>query len=211
MRISLPLVGEENTYKDIKVLDAQECINMYYTYDANGKFPTAVLAFPGLSLFSEGLAGEKNVRTLFSLNERLFTIIDNKFIELNGSGERKETIGIINSIDGPVKIESNDYQLMITDGFAVFIYQLTDNEGRKKGDYFQAISAFGTIGAPVFSGPGSSNDLTVSGPYTGQTSTQYQVIITEEAVPNDKFKWSSDGGTTFVDNIEIDLLSIFSP
>lgn len=206
MRIDIPLVGESYKFKDLPNLDAQECINMYYMMDSTGKFPQAVLPFPGLKLFSAGIEGEKSVRILYRLNNRYFGVIDNQFIEFTSNGERLSTIGTLGTIEGRMSIIANENQLCLRDTLSTYIYQLVDQNGRKKGDFYQRTYSSATISKPVFSGQGSVNDLTASGTYTGNANTEYQVIITDETVPgihNDKFKWSSDAGTTFTGNVEI--------
>lgn len=205
MKTVFPFVGGAYKLSSIP-LDTQNCVNWYLTYDSKGKFPTALLPFPGLKLWSTGIAGEINVRTMFERNGHLYVVINDKLILFNTNGEREKTLGTLDSSTGRIKIISNDFQLFITNGLSGYIYQIFDNGERKKDDFFKMEIANFTISTPVFSGSGTLDDLLAGGTYTGTVPISYQVIIDSTDIAGrgfDTFKWSSDNGSTFTENIAI--------
>lgn len=194
MKVTIPFVGK--AYKlNSKNIDVQNCINWYLLYDETGKSPVSLMPFPGLTLFSNG-SSQKSVRALFELNKILYSIIDDGFYKVTTTGE-KNLLGTLKTSKGLVKIIANEYQLFLTDGHFAYVYQYSDNLTYKTGDFTTITKSSSSIDTATFTGTGL-NDLVSGGSFTGTESINYEVMIDDATSSPNTFKWSIDGGLTFI-------------
>lgn len=194
--VNIPFVGTAYKLNAVQ-LDAQTCINWYLTQDATGKYDTSLLPRPGLNSFSN-INGNQN-RGGFELNGVLYCVIDNTFytIDTNGTGS---SLGKLTSSSGPVKMIANGYQIFLTDGENAYVYQYKDSTARRAGTFLILSQMSSVIGVPVFLGTGL-NDMSALGSYTGTVNKNYVVVVDSIGTPGvtaDTFKWSMDGGLTYV-------------
>ncbi len=202
--MKIPLVGQAYNLKATQ-LDAQTCINWYLVNDSTGKESIAYYPDPGLELFTD-LSGS-SIRLLFELNDICYAIVDSSFYLVDGDGS-KHLLGNLLTSTGRCTIIPNDYQLMILDGFATYVYQFKDNGttttsletgvliySQPAGTFTTNINTSTSIGAVTFSGAGY-NDLKTSGTFTGIGSIFYKIEIDGVGTPN-TFKWSDNNGTTW--------------
>jgi len=211
MKTPIPFVG--GAYKMPAVdLDAQTCINLYPTRDQTGKYESALLPVRPLAVWSAANENEKEVRVLYSLNGKLYAVIDDSFILLSGNGARLKTLGTLKTSKGQVRIIANDFQLFLTDGQTSYTYQvksvgtLGTATYQAAGTFSENIASIATISTPVFSGSGNLNDMTAQGNYTGSSNKGYIVqidsISTDDDHP-DTFQWSDNGGATYTTFVPI--------
>jgi len=203
MKQPIPFVGQSYSMPSLNI-DAQNCINWYVTHDQTGKYPTALLPCPGLKVFRAGDT-EKIVRGMYVLNNKLYAMIDDILYKINQNGQ-SESLGTFPTSIGNVRFVANDWQLMMSDGVAAYIYQIKDSDpdakvSRTKGDFFQITAASSNIGDVTFTGTGIS-DMTTGGTYSGDSDKSYIVIIQSAATP-DTFKWSDDNGATYTQDVTV--------
>lgn len=194
-RIPINFVGQSYEMP-AKQLDAQTCINWYLTFDKTGKFQKALLPAPGLEVFATD-STHNEVRCLFQLNDVLYTVIDNTFYIVDNNGN-KISKGTLNTSTGVVIIIPNQNQILITDKYYGYVYQLVATSSRDAGDFFEITEATSFIGDAVFQGSGL-DDMSSGGSYTGTTDKDYVVEIDSAgtgATP-DTFRWSDSNGTTW--------------
>ena len=199
-KIEVPFVGSAYNMPS-KQIDSQSCINWYVSYDQFGKYKLFLLPRPGLRLYADDNGFESYCRGALSLNNILYVVIDNKFY-IYYENRTRYFIGNLNTTSGIVSIITNYLQVLISDGQYGYVYQITSSDSRNEGDFWVIKNATTTISEPIFSGSGA-NDLLPSGAYTGDSSINYFVQIDGSLTPN-TFKWSNDGGSTWVkNNVEI--------
>jgi hypothetical protein len=196
--MNIPFVGQAYNLKATQ-LDAQSCINLYLVNDSTGKNPVALYPDPGLVLWAD-LSGS-SIRLLFALNGIAYGICDSRFYSIDGNGSEKLLGTLLTSV-GRCIVIPNDYQLLILDGVATYVYQIKNNGTVTNEIYSQAAGTFTTnqntytsISPITFSGAGY-NDLKTSGTFTGVGNFSYKVEIDGVGTPN-TFKWSNNGGTTW--------------
>src|SRR5271157_5080337 len=192
-KVELQFAGSAYSMPSLQ-LDAQSCINWYVTSDPTGKYKTALLPRQGLRLYTND-NNEHFCRGALELNGILYVVIDNNFY-IYYPDRSRELIGHLNTSVGIVKLITNYVQVFITDGQYGYIYQILKTDFRDAGEFFVLTNSSTIITTPVFTGTGA-NDLGVSGTYTGDTAQSYRVEIDGAGTPN-TFKWSKDGGLTWV-------------
>lgn len=192
----IPFVGQAYNLSPSRQLDAQNCINWYLTMDSSGKAPTALLPRPALELWADDSSNYEN-RGAIVLNDQLYCVVDNKLYLYDFYGSRVEK-GTLNTSAGLVSMLVNDNQVFISDNQYGYVYQINKDTYHEADEFFVITEASSTIGRATFTG-GGLNDMSTGGEYTGTTNKKYRVIIESSATP-DTFKWSEDGGSTFVDS-----------
>jgi hypothetical protein len=194
-RIPINIVGQSYEMP-AKQLNAQTCINWYLTFDRTGKFQKALLPVPGLEVFAAD-STHNEVRGLFQLNDILYAVIDNTFYIVDNNGN-KLSKGTLNTSTGVVIMIPNENQILITDKYYGYIYQLVTTSSRDAGDFFEITEATSFIGNAVFEGSGL-DDMSSGGTYTGSTDKEYVIEIDSAGtgVTPDTFRWSDSGGTTY--------------
>lgn len=196
----LPFVGQAYTMPSLD-LDAQNCINWFLVNDPTGKFPQALMPFPGHKIYSEEIEIEYSVRGMKELNNKLYAVVDNILYRIYNSGERR-ILGTLNTSVGHVIIIANQTQLFITDGFYGYVYQVLPTDDYEIGEFTVITQTSSVVGDPTFTGTGL-DDLSTAGTYTGTNNKTYRVEIQTAGTP-DKYRWSdSDGETWNVENLDI--------
>ena len=195
--VEIPFAGGAYSMPQTQ-LDAQVCKNWYVTVDENGKYPRSLSPRPGLSLYID--SSEHATRGQLSLNDVLYYVADNALFAAYDD-QTREYLGTILTDNGPVKIITNDFQLLICDGEYGYIYQIITTDIYDAGQFFVITNASSEIGSPIFTGTGI-NDLTAFGKYLGDSSTTYKIIIDGIGSPN-TFKWSDNGGASFTTGVTI--------
>jgi hypothetical protein len=191
-KATINFIGE--TYNmPSRQLNAQRALNWYISGSPTGKFPTALISFPGLDVFAE-VPSKNQVRGQFRLHGILYAAIQDKFYSFDSNGNYNE-LGTLQTSVGNVRIIANDFQLFITDGEHGYVYQITKSDTRKAGDFFVIEEATSLIGSVTFDGSGT-DDMEVTGTYIGSETKNYVVQIDATGTP-DTFKWSDDGGDNF--------------
>jgi hypothetical protein len=200
--MQFPLIGEAYTMPSL-ALDAQTCVNWFMVSDPTGRNPTSLSPVSGLEVFSDETTTQCRVRGMYSVNDKLYAVADNKFYEVDINGVRHEK-GTLTTALNRVKMIDNGYQIGIFDGDVGFVYQLVKTDDREIGDFFQITQTSSVVGDATFTGSGL-DDLSTGGTYVGTNDKTYRVEIQETpATPPDKFRWSdTDGSTWNVENIEI--------
>lgn len=122
-------------------INPQTCVNLYPIQDdRGGKNITALVGTPGLrKLGSASIYGA--VRCMAEFSGKLYAVVDNKFYYVDGGFIFNE-IGTIGSGTTPVQMEFNGVEIMLVDGSAGYIYNVTT-------------STFSQITDPDFPTPGS--------------------------------------------------------
>jgi hypothetical protein len=118
---------------------------------------------------------ENSVRGMFSLNNVLYVVIDNKFY-LYYSGRERVLKGYLNTSRNPVRILANNYQIAIFDGQFGYVYQIIATQYHEADTFFIIDRSSSTVSTPVFSGSGANN-MSITAVYTGGSSKNYIVKI----------------------------------
>lgn len=122
----IPFIGDAYKVRSPN-LNTQTCINLYPVLDGKGgKSVKSLYRTPGLTLFSDDPDGYHSVRSLFSLNNALYAVIDNQFFTVDRFGV-KVPRGTLNTSSGHVTILSNGLQIGIFDGPYGYTYTLATN------------------------------------------------------------------------------------
>lgn len=194
-KINIPIVGQPYKMQALQ-LNAQTCINWYVTMDPTGKFPHALIPTDGLETFAE-VSGQKNVRGMFELNNVVYFVAGNGFYTLDSNGNTVLR-GTLRTGENNVRMVPNNNQIFMSDGIVAYVYQYKASATRPIHDFFEVTNTSSNVGSPTFTGTGL-NDMTSLGTYTGTTLKNYRVQIQQTGNP-DIFKYSEDGGETFVLN-----------
>lgn len=198
--MKLPVVGQAYTMPSLD-LDAQNCINWFVVKDETGKFVIALLPDPGHTLFSAETTTQYSVRSGKTVNGKAYVVVDNILYQLFRTGERKK-LGTLNTSVGPVNIIANKNQLLISDRFNGYVYQILKTDDYKAGEFNEIIKTSSVIADPTFTGSGL-DDMETEGTYTGTNNKTYRVEVQTAGTP-DKIRWSdTDGATWNEENIDI--------
>lgn len=196
----LPVVGQAYTMPSLD-LDAQNCINWFVVKDETGKFVVSLFPSPGHTLFSAETTTQYSGRGAITINGKSYVVIDNVLYQLFSTGERKK-LGNLNTSVGPVVIIANKNQLLISDRFNGYVYQILKTDDYDAGEFEQITKTSAVIADPTFTGSGL-DDMDTEGTYTGTNNRTYKVEVQTAGTP-DKIRWSdTDGETWNVENIDI--------
>lgn len=156
--MELPLAGQAYTFPT-QELQLQECIN-WYPILLGDKY-VALMPTPGLysSIDTEG----EEVRTLFKYNNKLYTVVDDKFYVLDFNSDSlvstKTLIGQLFTGSGFIDVAFNNTQIMMVDGDNYYIYDTSDSSFSQNPDvdFPGAETVVNIDGYFIFNEPNSSN------------------------------------------------------
>jgi hypothetical protein len=122
-RRAIPLFGLGNQQRS-PFISTVERINCVVEMAENGRQQAAILGLPGLTTFVD--FGDLPARGVFSTdNDLTFYVITGDQIVRAAFNQPPVTIGILQTQEGPVWMDSNGRQLFINDGTDAFIYEFS--------------------------------------------------------------------------------------
>lgn len=137
--IEIPFIGQSYHLDSLKI-DTQSCINLYpETYEDNKtKTVMSLRTTPGLLPFGT-ISGVNSMRALYqSSTSRLFAVRGDQFSELNSTGTETTRFTMITGAslaeNQIVKIADNGVSMLITDGSAGQVYNLSTDVTTKVTD-----------------------------------------------------------------------------
>lgn len=196
-------VGPSYTLPNITA-DAQRCVNWYPQSDESGMGKSAMTLepTPGLSLFAQ-VGGAAQVRGIWSINGRVFAVIDAELYECLSNGSLNP-IGAVGNDGNLVSMVACPQQLLVASVGNVYVYQLQTASGYENatlaptgtltaGQFFQIPSA-------TFPGPVTQVGLCDSFFIALIASTEQYFVSTQL----DATDWTDEGSkiiSTFPDNV----------